>query len=390
MNDAVAAPIVQDVPIPVDVGNSTSNIAGTNVAPNPEQSQIPVAKAERPSLEQTIRNAAEKATKLAEAKATEAAKPAAERSADGKFQPKTDPKVADVSPQTKATDVAAPKLTAEGQPERPTASRYEAPQRFNEAARKEWETSPESVRAEVSRVLKENEDGIAKYKASHEGWERVKSFDDIAKQNGRAGIHESLKQINDMENTFARNPIDGFKAVADHFNLDLHKVASVILGQDPNEAVGAVHKQLQEARAELAQLKLKMEAPSIVDQFADSVGRDKFEENADKIAKLLETGIVDSLDKAWAMVSIFGHSGSDPRHTASDATNSQPLTQAQTTIAQTDVAAQIQPNPAGQKSVTGAPTSGTVKIPSTTKKATPDNLEETLKNAFNKAGVRMS
>lgn len=376
MNDTAQV----EIPIDVNTGSVPDALPNQAVTPDktapreqtpnepsikPKENSEPIAKSARDAIEKA-------AAKVDAAEKEKAAQP---KTPDGKFAPKTEV-AASPKPQTSAPEqVQQPAL-----PEK-VASKYEAPARFSEAARKEWEASPESVRAEVSRVLKENEDGITKYKASHEGWERVKQFDDIAKQNGREGVHESLKKIVEMEQTFARNPIEGFKAVADHFNFDVHKVASVILGQDPNQAIGEVHKQLQDARAEIAQLKMQADAPNVVNQFAEKVGREVFEANADKVAQMLETGVVDTLDKAWALISIFGHSASDAQHTASDAT-SQPLKPAQTADAQTVAAAQ-QPNPAGQKSVTGAP--GSTPINPNVNKPSGRSIRESILNAAARA-----
>lgn len=376
------------VEIPIDVNTGSLPDALPNQAVTPEKPAAPERDRGRdnePSIKpkenteplaKTTREAIERAAAKVDAAEKAKETPAQPKTPDGKFAPKTEV-AASPKPQTSAPEqVQQPAL-----PEK-VASKYEAPARFSEAARKEWEAAPESVRAEVSRVLKENEDGITKYKASHEGWERVKQYDDIAKQSGREGVHESLKQVTELEQTFARNPIEGFKKVADMMNFDVHKVASVILGQDPNQAIGEVHKQLQEARAEIAQLKMQADAPNVVNQFAEKVGREAFEANADKVAQMLETGVVDTLDKAWALISIFGHSASDAQHTASDATNSQPLKPAQTADAQTVAAAQ-QPNPAGQKSVTGAP--GSTPITPNVNKPSGRSIRESILNAAARA-----
>lgn len=376
------------VEIPIDVNTGSVPDALPNQAVTPDKPAAPERDRGRdnePSIKpkenteplaKTTREAIERAAAKVDAAEKAKETPAQPKTPDGKFAPKTEV-AATPKPQTSAPEqVQQPAL-----PEK-VASKYEAPARFSEAARKEWEAAPESVRAEVSRVLKENEDGITKYKANHESWEKVKHYDELAKRFGREGVHESLKQVEEMENTFARNPIDGFKAVANHFGFDVHKVASVILGQDPNQAVAEVHTQLQEARTKIAELQQQIDAPNVVREFAQKVGVDAFEANAEKVKQMLETGVVDTLDKAWALISIFGHSGSDPQNTASDATNSQPLIPAKPADAQT-VAAAPQPNPAGQKTVSGAP--GSIPITPNANKPSGRSIRESILNAASRA-----
>jgi len=361
MNDI---PDTQTVEVPIDVA-SHSEPLGSQV-PQSEVKAAPEAP-KPPSAREAI-EAAHKAVSDKEAKT---------RADDGKFaakeapKPEVNPKVAE-APVAKATGVTE-KPVSEVLPEK--QSKYEPPSRFNEAAKREWATAPESVQAEIARMAKENEDGLGKYKASHERYEQLKQYDEISKQNGR-DLTASLKQVTEIEAAFARNPIEGFKKVAEWGNFNIQAVAAHILGQDPTQASQEANQQLAALQAENRALKAQIEAPNQVQEFANKVGVDAFEANSEKLATLLKSGIVHDLDAAWSLIQVFGG------NRASDAQSGQPLIPAQSAAAHTDAPAQTQPNPAGQKSVTGAPNAGST-IPA--KKGPAPSIRDAINQA---AGLR--
>jgi hypothetical protein len=353
----------QTIEVPVDIATSSNPLPAQSVQDEGQKPVVagkeePKTPAEKPSLRETIAKAAEKAQ--AEAGEKVKAAEAKEKAAKPAVTTPQNPKVAEES-------LAAPKVTGvterptDGQPERP---KYEPPSRFHDVAKAEWAKAPEAVQSEVARVLKENEDGIAKYKASHERYEALRKFDDIAKSNN-IDLKVSLEKINEMENLFARDPREGFKAVAAHFGYNANEVAAHILGQDPNQQVAEAHRTIEKLQAEIKTLTAEKEAPAQVQTFAQQVdekeGAGHFEKLAPDIAELLESGVVSDLKAAYTMANMmFKRSGNS---TASDANQSQPLIPAQPVSAQTTTAAPVQPNPAGQKSVTGAPGFGTKSTP---------------------------
>jgi len=273
------------------------------------------------------------------------AKPDRERSETGQFKSQV------AEAPAKATDATENKAAPVQSEAR--ATRYEAPSRFNDQGKAEWEKAPDSVKAEVTRALKENEDGIKRYKESADRYEKLREYDDLARKNGREGVHESLKQIREIEQSFERNPIEGLKKITDHFGLNLQAVAAHIVGQNPNQQVSEAHSKIQELQAKIKAYEDEKAAPTIVNDF--------FTQNEDaakytqSIATALKLGIVQTLDDAWEYAKMFGKPDESSGNTASEATGSQTLIPSQTASAQTEAAAS--PNPAGQKSVTGAPSS---------------------------------
>src|SRR5690242_5608840 len=151
------------------------------------------------------------------------------RAEDGKFAAKesADPKSVE---QRAVQEKTEGNQTSEGR-----KPHHDAPARFNEFGKRDWANTPDSVKEETYRAFKELEEGHKKYKDSADRYEKVREFDDLARKNGREGVHESLKQIVEIENAFARDPIDGLKRVTDHFGLNLQAVAAHIMGQNPNQ-----------------------------------------------------------------------------------------------------------------------------------------------------------
>ena len=170
---------------------------------------------------ETVKAAIEKATKAPEDKPKEAkaekteepAKP--ERQPDGKFVAKV-PAEGDVREEPKRTAFKDP------------------PQRFDDAARSEWEAVPESVRGAIHRAQKEMETGIEKYRASAEAYETVREFDEMARNAG-GNLRQTLERVVALEQAFTRSPVEGFQRIADHFGIDLRQLATAIVQQSPQQ-----------------------------------------------------------------------------------------------------------------------------------------------------------
>jgi hypothetical protein len=267
------------------------------------------------------------------------AKPATDRGPDGKFAPKESTATSPVEQRT-AQEKPEGVQTSEGR--KPYT---EAPARFNDTGKRDWVNAPDSVKEEVHRVISENEKGIQKYKESADRYEKVREFDDLARKNGREGVHESLKQVVEIEQAFQRNPIEGLKKVTDHFGINLQAVAAHIVGQNPNQQVAEAHSRVRELEGEIARMKEEARAPQIVQEFFE--GHEDAKDYADDIAFVLKNGIVGDLEAAYEYVKRF--------KPASNAGSGQALIPPESAAAHTPAPAL---NPAGSKSVSGAPAGG--------------------------------
>jgi hypothetical protein len=305
------------------------------------------------SLRDTIENAAKESAKLQEAKANPPepkAEPKAKeaapkedrtRSEDGKFQSQN-PKVAEAP--AKAADV--PAQAAETSQSEGRVTRYEAPARFNDQGKAEWAKAPESVQAEVHRALKNMEEGYTKHKEGSERWESVREFDEIARKNG-GDLKSTLGQLKAIEDAFDRGPVEGMNAVAQRMGVNLNALAAHIMGQQPNQQVAQAHQRIQELEAKIKEFEAEREAPNIVNEFFSK--NEDAKEYTDKIAFLLKTGKADTLEDAFEFVKMFAPASSASAMPASSAPANN---QSSSAVVDATPAA---PNPAGQKSITGAP-----------------------------------
>lgn len=342
---------------------------------NPISVQMPEAepvKAEKPiSASDAIKAAQEK---LAAKEEAEKPKPEKVRADDGKFAAKEQP----VPKEAKAPEAqakAAPEPRVEPAQSEGRVSRYEAPARFNDQGKADWANAPESVQAEVHRTIKNLEDGYAKHKESAERWEQVRQFDDMARQNGRQGIHDSLREIVDFEQAILRNPIEGFEKVAKHFNLNLQAIAAHIMGQNPDQHVQAIHRENQELKQHIALMQRMNEMPNVLVEFKNQEGRERFDELQEDIMFFLKNIVKEGnpserLAAAYEMAARFRPANASSAPAAPQAS---PAAEASP--------APRPANPAGQKSISGAPSSG---IPSGGKKRVLSN-SEALKAALAQA-----
>ena len=302
-NETVAQPGTVSLSTVVEPG--TVNLDASGGGRVPLNNQEPAPKPEAPlSVRDVLKQEkarldaedakAENDAKAKAAAATEDAKAKVEkaRGDGGKFVTKDQPNTEKVAEAASAAKSASGQSAEPGQSEG-RASRYDAPARFNDQGKAEWANAPESVQAEVHRTIKNLEDGYAKHRESAERWERVRQFDDIARQNGREGIHQSLQQITEFEQTMMRNPIEGFEKVAKHFGLNLQAIAAHIAGKPADQQSEALYRENQELKAQIAMGRRTEEIGSFIKEFQSQQGRERFQELAPDIMMFLKTMVKD-------------------------------------------------------------------------------------------------
>lgn len=381
-----AAPIPSEAP-------AHTNALGSQT-PNPERPQEPVEakpakpvekpsdKAEGPS--KTAGDAIRRAQEKLAAKEAEQAKTKPEAKAEPKAEPKPDNK-SEGPERARAEDGKfASQKPAEPQQAQPQAApdpakpRFEAPSRFSPDAKAAWETAPDAVKAEATRAIRELEEGHRKYKASHEAYQEVRQFDEIARKNG-GNLKASLEKVVDIETAFSRNPIEGFQKVADHFGIDMRAVAAHVLGRSPQEVQSEQDTTIRQLKSQVERLTQELggvtktfqeqrttEVLSQVEAFAKDHPR--FDELSDDIGFFLENKRASTLLEAYEMAERLNPA-------PSSASAYQPVSQAP-----------LQPaplSPAGQKSITGAPASGSDPV---TKKAPASSTRQALERALARAG----
>lgn len=363
-------------------------------APEPNSplgSQVPQREEAKPepakSARDAIRNAAE------QVKAKEAAKdqaPKVEAKTEPKPEGKTEPK-AETKPEAKQeTRAEQPRengrfvsANPEAKPaqqatETPVHHR-EAPARFSPDAKAEWQAVPDKVKAEVHRATRELEQGLIKYRGDAEKYETVRQYDEMARKNG-GDLSKSLARVVDIEDTFSRDPIEGFRKIAHHFGISLEQVAAHVLNQPYDQRAAGQDSEVASLKSEIAQLKETITSlqPVVQEYKQSSDERALAEWAADKpyfaqlrpeVSALVAQGY--GPDEAYQAAvyqfqekaAAFGFVPQPPASSAPAPQQPKPL------------------NPAGQKSISGAPANGS--DPSTRKGPAPS-----IKDAIKRASAR--
>ena len=372
---------------------------------------------DKPSARDAIARARDKVAE--QEKADAASKPVKSEAAKG------DPAKAGAKEADKVADRPAPKVSSENrddggrykgkdavtegqQPPAKVAEasdtqqqkpRYEAPKRFSSdvAASADWAKTPESVQAAVHRVQREMEDGITKYKTSHDRYETFREIDEIAKSNGHE-LRQSLDKVVAIEQAFARNPVEGFQRICDHFGLNMRQLAAHIAGQKPEDVQVQQEGTISELKRELADLKQQISGVSTgfqqqqtaatskeVEAFASQPEYARFYDIMDDIAFFLKSDKVDPglppMDRLKAAYQLADRLNPDPNpKPATTTASASDAVAAKASDANSEaLAAQTRK---GGKSITGAPNAGediADREPSS-------SVKDSIRRAFAQAG----
>lgn len=369
-NETVAEPGTVNLSTTVYPGTVDTNATGggtPNLTPDKADAKQPAAKPEstRDTLSQELtRLKAEDAKTEGADKAKPdgdadpKAKAETARGERGQFAPKPKPDTEVAAPAAKsAPDPAADK----GQSERP-ASRYEAPARFNDQGKAEWEKTPEPVQAEVHRTIKNYEDGYAKHKDAAERYEQLRPFDEGARRSGLAGVHESLQKVIDMERVIERDPVEGFKRVASHYGLNLQAIAARIMGENPDQRLQSAHEEIQGLKTQIHQMQHAQRMPDFVAEFAAQPGHEDFHDLASDVSFFLKSGMVGNgdhaqrLENAYELAKRLRANGASSAPSTASPAKTDPASSAGNTASPANP--KIVPDEDGTKSIRGAPNGG--------------------------------
>jgi hypothetical protein len=226
-----------------------------------------------------------------------AAKAAAEaKLVDGKV---VDPKAAAADPAKgdKGADFAAPKHTP--------------PERFSPDAKAAWDTAPEPVKAEVSRMHRELTAGLEKHRAAAERFEHVREFDEMATKSG-TDLKTALTKYVNLEQVLRQNPLRGLEEVCSNIGVSLKDVARIVLEQPADQQQSQADATIRDLNQKVARLEQQVggvtqhfqqqgetQLQQHISKWADS--RPHFEIIAPHIAAEMKAGAA-SLDDAEAAV----------------------------------------------------------------------------------------
>jgi hypothetical protein len=263
-----------------------------------------------------------------------------------------------------------------------TAPYREAPPRFSDAARADWNGAPESVRAATTQAFQQYEKGIQQYRQVAEAFQPIAHYHQMAADEG-TDLRTVLDNYRGMEQKLKGDLFGGFDLITHNLGykhpdgrpVTFHDVASAYLQQSPEQRglvqqrnnAQAQHMMLQEIKQEQQRLATEYQRMQYqqrysmsleqINRFADS--HPGFDERSDLIKQELDHGypIDIAYDRAMKL-----RPGNGSTHAA----------QTRNTSAQT--------RDEVDRSISGAPSNGTTASYRTQKKS--GSNREALSNAL--------
>lgn len=367
---APAAPEANTVPI-----ENTASAPSPIDSSGPERAPEPVVE-QKPSA--SPREALDKAFAKVEAKGKETEAKPVDTKPEVKAEAKPDPKPRDETGKFASKQIedakkqAAPaadlQQRAQAQQTEPIkqTNYAEAPKGYSDAAKAEWDNTPEAVRGDAHRRQGELEKGINQYR---EIVEPLKPYLQRAQQSGTT-IDKALEQYVGIEDLLRRDLFAGLERIIANTGVKnqdgrpatLRDIAGAIVGQPTDQALAQNDQAMQQMRAENHALKQENDALKQENQarfesenltrvtsFAEKHPR--FEELSNEIA--LEVKMIQQfqpeidhdqlLEMAYRRADRLNPAATVPNPTQAPVIPAQP-------------AADVQPK--GSKSISGAPSQG--------------------------------
>lgn len=289
-------------------------------------------------------------------------------------------------PATVATPLAKPGDKTAATPTAADEFR-EPPPRLSAEAKAAWRETPLAIRADVSRAVREMEQGIAKYKPDAESYAPLKPYADLAGKNGttvKAALDNYLNLSRGLNNADPQVRLKTMEHIAGIAGMNLRDIAASIMGQKPDQVASAQEATIRDLRGKLASLEKRLdtdlgevktrfqkqteaEADRALSDFVgakDAAGaalHPRFEELGKDIAQQIELGY--DLEQAYKRAELLNPApvAATPAQVGSDPTK-------KPAVAQPDK---------GSLSPSGAPSSGS----DPTKRKPPSTAREALERA---------
>jgi hypothetical protein len=296
--------------LPAEEPSLRDTIAGAMKEESQEEKPGDAAKPDPKPDAETDKKAPEKGAEKQEGESkspeTKDTPKAPERGADGKFQAKE---------KAAENDGGA---TAESDTPKPDAEKpgghIEPPSKFLPDAKETWRNTPRAVQRDVANMAREHDAELSRYREAAERYEPIRQFDDIVRQHGRAGVHETLTEVAQLEDLMAKNPLAALNQIllragprkADGQPVSLFEMAQFVVGQGAEKYQQIVAQRPQQAPAqndngEIAQLKAQIAQMQEQQLAANVIGpfratHPRYDELRGDIAFFLKSGkIPDSL-----------------------------------------------------------------------------------------------
>jgi len=254
-----------------------------------------IREAEKP--EAKVEDDKPKEAKEDKAEADKAKEEKAERAKDGKFAKQ---EKVEAAPEGKE---GAPEKAATGQEatdKRPSEGRQhvEPPARFLPKEKEAWGNVPNVVKSAIDRMYREHETEVTQYKESHENWQKLAKFDEMAKQY-KTSVPEAMERYTALDGLLQSNPIEAIRQImatrgitpeqyANHVlnNPEAHRAPAAAPTPDPAvQQMGGKVEQLEQTINEMRQEKA---AAEIINPFR--AANPRYDELQDDIAFFLQSG----------------------------------------------------------------------------------------------------
>lgn len=301
MTDMQAAPVQGTAPLstsidsggaPLGTGGGIPNLNEPKVADTPKVDAKPESAGD--TLKGEIARIKAEEAKETRAKAEDAANAAKAKVDEAKTDEKPakaeDTKIAKADPEGDKPEVEA--KADKGEPEKAATERaetdkrqsegqkhHEPPARFLPKAKEVWANVPHAVKGEIARLTQEHEAEVTQYRASHERYEPIRQFDDMAKASG-TDLKTALTSYTNIENLLRSNPVQGMAEVLRNIGLTPQQYAQHVM-QNPQAHEQALQprqeqQQQRQSDPEVAELKEQLQSmrqeqtvQSIIAPFAD-------------------------------------------------------------------------------------------------------------------------
>lgn len=154
------------------------------------------------------------------------------------------------------------------------------------------------MKSAIQRITQEHETEVTQYRESHENWQKLSKFDQMAKSHN-TNVHEALERYTALDGLLQNNPIEAIRQImatrgmtpeqyANHVlnNPEAHRAPAPSAAPDP--AVKQMGSEVESLKAQLDEMRQSQAAATIIEPFR--AANPRYDELQDDIALFLQSG----------------------------------------------------------------------------------------------------
>lgn len=225
---------------------------------------------------------------------------------------------AEAAPEGKEGEPEKVATGQEATDKRPSEGRQhvEPPARFLPKEREAWANVPNVVKSAISRIAQEHDTEVSQYRESHENWQKLSKFDEMAKSH-KTTVSDALERYTALDGLLQSQPLEAIRQIlgtrgitpeqyAQHVmsNPEAHRAPAAAPAPDP--AVRQMGSELETVKAQLEEMRTAQAAATIIEPFR--AANPRYDELQDDIAFFLQSGKIpasltpqDRLEAAYDM-----------------------------------------------------------------------------------------